>query len=88
MGGALRAVLLCRGSPASPRKHVTSLSVSVSGTICNPGPRKSMSTLLYARLALFLPEIVWASLGAVWVAESSQCDKIVVSAIIATVVIR
>ncbi|XP_070270429.1 diacylglycerol lipase-beta isoform X2 [Myotis yumanensis] len=62
--------------------------VSMRGTICNPGPRKSMSTLLYIRLALFLPEIVWASLGAVWVAESTQCDKIVVSAIIATVVVR
>lgn len=47
-----------------------------------------MSKLLYIRLALFLPEIVWASLGAMWVAESTQCDRIVVSAIIATVVVR
>ncbi|XP_015420605.1 PREDICTED: sn1-specific diacylglycerol lipase beta isoform X2 [Myotis davidii] len=61
--------------------------VSMRGTICNPGPRKSMSTLLYIRLALFLPEIVWAALGAMWVAESTQCDRIVVSAIIATVVV-
>ncbi|XP_036167949.1 diacylglycerol lipase-beta isoform X1 [Myotis myotis] len=61
--------------------------VSMRGTICNPGPRKSMSTLLYIRLALFLPEIVWASLGAMWVAEGTQCDKVVVSAIIATVVV-
>ncbi|XP_036279601.1 diacylglycerol lipase-beta isoform X2 [Pipistrellus kuhlii] len=62
--------------------------VSTRGTIFNPAPRKSMATLLYIRLALFLPEIVWASLGAMWVAESTQCDKIVVSAIIVTVVVR
>ncbi|XP_036279598.1 diacylglycerol lipase-beta isoform X1 [Pipistrellus kuhlii] len=61
--------------------------VSTRGTIFNPAPRKSMATLLYIRLALFLPEIVWASLGAMWVAESTQCDKIVVSAIIVTVVV-
>lgn len=47
-----------------------------------------MAKLLYLRLALFVPEIVWASLGAVWVAQSTQCDKIVVIAIIATVVVR
>ncbi|KAM7141518.1 diacylglycerol lipase-beta isoform 3-T3 [Molossus nigricans] len=62
--------------------------VSMKGTICNPGPRKSMAKLLYIRLALFLPEMVWACLGAAWIADSFQCDKIVVSGIIATVVIR
>ncbi|XP_036096763.1 diacylglycerol lipase-beta isoform X1 [Molossus molossus] len=61
--------------------------VSMKGTICNPGPRKSMAKLLYIRLALFLPEMVWACLGAAWIADSFQCDKIVVSGIIATVVI-
>ncbi|XP_039735824.1 diacylglycerol lipase-beta isoform X1 [Pteropus medius] len=61
--------------------------VSMKGTICNPGPRKSMSKLLYIRLALFLPEMVWASLGASWIADSVQCDKTVVNGIIATVVI-
>nr|XP_045000299.1 diacylglycerol lipase-beta isoform X4 [Jaculus jaculus] len=62
--------------------------VSMKGTICNPGPRKSMSKLLYIRLALFLPEMVWASLGAAWVAEGIQCDRTVVNGIIATVVVR
>nr|XP_045000297.1 diacylglycerol lipase-beta isoform X2 [Jaculus jaculus] len=61
--------------------------VSMKGTICNPGPRKSMSKLLYIRLALFLPEMVWASLGAAWVAEGIQCDRTVVNGIIATVVV-
>lgn len=47
-----------------------------------------MSKLLYIRLALFLPEMVWASLGASWIAGGAQCDKTVVNGIIATVVIR
>ncbi|XP_048223335.1 diacylglycerol lipase-beta isoform X2 [Perognathus longimembris pacificus] len=62
--------------------------VSMKGTICNPGPRKSMSKLLYIRLALFLPEMVWASLGAAWVAQGIQCDRTVVNGIIATVIVR
>uniref|UniRef100_A0A8C5UPP2 Diacylglycerol lipase-beta n=1 Tax=Microcebus murinus TaxID=30608 RepID=A0A8C5UPP2_MICMU len=62
--------------------------VSMKGTICNPGPRKSMTKLLYIRLALFLPEMVWASLGAAWIADSIQCDKIIVNGIIATVIVR
>ncbi|XP_025130313.3 diacylglycerol lipase-beta isoform X3 [Bubalus bubalis] len=61
--------------------------VSMKGTICNPGPRKSMSKLLYVRLALFLPEMVWASLGAAWIADGVQCDRTVGSGIIATVVV-
>lgn len=61
--------------------------VSMKGTICNPGPRKSMSKLLYLRLALFLPEMVWASLGAAWVADGVQCDRIVVNGITATVIV-
>ncbi|KAM4820727.1 diacylglycerol lipase-beta [Thomomys bottae] len=61
--------------------------VSMKGTICNPGPRKSMSKLLYIRLALFLPEMVWASLGATWVAQGIQCDRTVVNGIIATVIV-
>lgn len=47
-----------------------------------------MSKLLYVRLALFLPELAWASLGAAWIADSMQCDRIVVNGIIATVVVR
>uniref|UniRef100_A0A8D0P750 Diacylglycerol lipase-beta n=1 Tax=Sus scrofa TaxID=9823 RepID=A0A8D0P750_PIG len=61
--------------------------VSMRGTICNPGPRKSMSKLLYLRLALFVPEIVWASLGAAWIADGVQCDRTVGNGIIATVVV-
>ncbi|XP_011912414.1 PREDICTED: sn1-specific diacylglycerol lipase beta isoform X2 [Cercocebus atys] len=64
------------------------MCVSMRGTICNPGPRKSMSKLLYIRLALFFPEMVWASLGAAWVADGVQCDRTVVNGIIATVVVR
>ncbi|XP_051017042.1 diacylglycerol lipase-beta [Acomys russatus] len=61
--------------------------VSMRGTICNPGPRKSMPKLLYIRLALFVPEMVWASLGAAWVAKGIQCDKTVVIGIMATVIV-
>lgn len=46
-----------------------------------------MSKLLYIRLALFLPEMVWASLGAAWVADGVQCDRTVVNGIIATVIV-
>ncbi|XP_008822225.1 sn1-specific diacylglycerol lipase beta isoform X2 [Nannospalax galili] len=62
--------------------------ISMKGTICNPGPRKSMSQLLYVRLALFLPEMIWASLGAAWVARGIQCDRTVVIGIITTVIVR
>lgn len=61
--------------------------VSMKGTICNPGPRKSMSKLLYIRLTLFLPEMVWACLGASWIADGVQCDRAVVNGVIATVVV-
>lgn len=47
-----------------------------------------MAKLLYIRLALFLPEMGWASLGAAWIADDIQCDKTVVNGIIATVVVR
>ncbi|XP_075383650.1 diacylglycerol lipase-beta isoform X2 [Tenrec ecaudatus] len=62
--------------------------VSMRGTICNPGPRKSMPKLLYIRLALFLPEVVWAAVGAIWVSQGVQCNRTVVIGIIATVVVR
>ncbi|XP_025719450.1 diacylglycerol lipase-beta [Callorhinus ursinus] len=75
----LLAVIICTVSAI--------VCVSMKGTICNPGPRKSMSKLLYFRLALFLPEMVWASLGAAWIADDVQCDRTVVSGIIATVII-
>lgn len=47
-----------------------------------------MPKLLYFRLSLFLPEMVWASLGAVWVAKGIQCDRTVVMGIMATVIVR
>ncbi|XP_076996644.1 diacylglycerol lipase-beta isoform X2 [Tamandua tetradactyla] len=75
----LLAVIICTVSAI--------VCVSMKGTICNPGPRKSMSKLLYIRLALFLPEMIWASLGAAWVADDFQCDRIVVNGIIATVIV-
>ncbi|XP_053410470.1 diacylglycerol lipase-beta isoform X2 [Nycticebus coucang] len=61
--------------------------VSMKGTICNPGPRKSMTKLLYIRLALFLPEMLWASLGAAWIADGIRCDKTVENGIIITVIV-
>ncbi|XP_057604532.1 diacylglycerol lipase-beta isoform X7 [Hippopotamus amphibius kiboko] len=76
----LLALIICTVS--------TIVCVSMKGTICNPGPRKSMSKLLYVRLALFLPEMVWASLGAAWIADGVRCDRTVGNGIIATVVVR
>ncbi|XP_022443399.1 sn1-specific diacylglycerol lipase beta isoform X3 [Delphinapterus leucas] len=76
----LLAVIICTVSAI--------VCVSMKGTICNPGPRKSMSKLLYVRLALFLPEMVWASLGAAWIEDGVQCDRTVGNGIIATVAVR
>ncbi|XP_042636969.1 diacylglycerol lipase-beta [Orycteropus afer afer] len=75
----LLAVIICAVSAI--------VCVSMKGTICNPGPRKSMAKLLYLRLALFLPEVVWASLGAAWVADGVACDRTVVNGIIAAVIV-
>ncbi|XP_058892402.1 diacylglycerol lipase-beta isoform X2 [Kogia breviceps] len=75
----LLAVIICTVSAI--------VCVSMKGTICNPGPRKSMPKLLYVRLALFLPEMVWASLGAAWIEDGFQCDRTVGNGIIATVVV-
>ncbi|NXF95914.1 DGLB lipase, partial [Eubucco bourcierii] len=61
--------------------------VSMQGTISNPGPRKSLPKLLYIRLLLCLPELIWAVVGAVWVSDSSvHCERTVVNAILVTVV--
>ncbi|NXR11470.1 DGLB lipase, partial [Semnornis frantzii] len=61
--------------------------VSMQGTISNPGPRKSLPKLLYVRLLLCLPELIWAVVGAVWVSDSSvHCERTVVNAIVVTVV--
>ncbi|NXC27313.1 DGLB lipase, partial [Campylorhamphus procurvoides] len=61
--------------------------ISMQGTISNPGPRKSLPKVLYTRLLLYLPEFIWAVLGAVWVSDSSvHCEKTVINAIIWTVI--
>ncbi|KAM9424672.1 diacylglycerol lipase-beta [Pholidichthys leucotaenia] len=61
--------------------------VSAQGTITNPGPRRSMPALVYLRAVLYIPELVWACLGAVWVSDdSSGCDQATVGAVITAVV--
>nr|DBA20252.1 TPA: hypothetical protein GDO54_015964 [Pyxicephalus adspersus] len=61
--------------------------VSMQGTISNPGPRKCMPKLVYIRLAFFVPEFVWAVLGAIWVSDNGvQCGKAVVHVILVTVI--
>uniref|UniRef100_A0A8C6SLQ4 Diacylglycerol lipase-beta n=1 Tax=Neogobius melanostomus TaxID=47308 RepID=A0A8C6SLQ4_9GOBI len=61
--------------------------VSAQGTITNPGPRRSLTALVYLRALLYLPELGWACLGAVWVSDDSQgCDPATVGAVIAAVV--
>ncbi|KFO03585.1 Sn1-specific diacylglycerol lipase beta, partial [Balearica regulorum gibbericeps] len=61
--------------------------VSMQGTISNPGPRKSLPKLLYTRLLLYLPEFIWAVVGAVWVSDSSvHCEKTVINVVIGTVI--
>lgn len=60
-----------------------------SGTITNPGPRRSIPALVYLRALLYIPELVWACLGAVWVSDDSKgCDAATVGAVIAAVVAR
>nr|XP_056722302.1 diacylglycerol lipase-beta [Euleptes europaea] len=61
--------------------------ISMQGTISNPGPRKSLPKLLYLRLALFLPELIWAIVGAIWVSDHRiSCDRTVINAIFGTVI--
>ncbi|XP_056627090.1 diacylglycerol lipase-beta [Triplophysa dalaica] len=61
--------------------------ISAQGTIMNPGPRRSMPALVYLRAALYIPEVVWACLGAVWVSDSSTgCKPAEVGAVIAAVI--
>ncbi|XP_077482259.1 diacylglycerol lipase-beta isoform X1 [Stigmatopora argus] len=61
--------------------------VSAQGTITNQGSRRSMPTLVYLRALLYLPELLWASLGAVWVSDDGKgCDPATVGAVIAAVV--
>lgn len=61
--------------------------ISMQGTIANPGPRKCMPKLLYVRLALYVPELVWAVLGAIWVSDNSvRCDLALVHVVLLTVI--
>ncbi|KAJ4922172.1 hypothetical protein JOQ06_016507 [Pogonophryne albipinna] len=61
--------------------------VSAQGTITNPGPRRSIPALIYLRAILYIPELVWACLGAMWVSEDSKgCDPATVGAVISAVI--
>ncbi|XP_035647680.1 diacylglycerol lipase-beta-like isoform X2 [Oncorhynchus keta] len=61
--------------------------VSAQGTITNPGPRRSIPVLVYVRVMLYVPELIWAILGAIWVSDDSQgCQPAEVGAVIAAVV--
>lgn len=55
----------------------------------NPGPRRSMPALVYFRALLYIPEFIWACLGAVWVNDDSGgCDPAAVGAVIGAVISR
>lgn len=59
------------------------------GTITNPGPRRSIPALVYLRAALYIPELVWACLGALWVSDGSHgCNPATIGAVISAVVAR
>lgn len=59
------------------------------GTITNPGPRRSIPVLVYVRATLYVPELIWAILGAIWVSDDSRgCEPAEVGAVIAAVVAR
>lgn len=48
-----------------------------------------MPALVYLRALLYIPELVWACLGAVWVSDDSKgCDPATVGAVISAVVAR
>ncbi|XP_043958350.1 diacylglycerol lipase-beta [Gambusia affinis] len=61
--------------------------VSAQGTITNPGSRRSIPALVYLRALLYIPEFVWACLGAVWVSDDSRgCAPATVGAVITAVI--
>lgn len=48
-----------------------------------------MPALVYLRALLYIPELVWACLGAVWVSEDSKgCDLATVGTVISAVIAR
>ncbi|XP_067912708.1 diacylglycerol lipase-beta isoform X2 [Heterodontus francisci] len=62
--------------------------ISMQGTIASPGPRRYMPALIYIRTTLYLPELVWAILGAVWVSDASLgCAPSIVSTVIIAVIL-
>uniref|UniRef100_A0A6Q2Z7A6 Diacylglycerol lipase-beta n=1 Tax=Esox lucius TaxID=8010 RepID=A0A6Q2Z7A6_ESOLU len=61
--------------------------ISAQGTITNPGPRRSIPVLVYVRAMLYVPELLWAILGAIWVSDDSRgCEPAGVGAVITAVV--
>lgn len=63
--------------------------VFFKGTITNPGPRRSIPALVYLRAVLYIPELVWACLGAMWVSDDSRgCNPATIGAVISAVVAR
>lgn len=55
----------------------------------NPGPRRLIPVLVYIRGILFLPEFVWACLGAVWVSDySTGCEPAEVGLVAGAVIAR
>ncbi|XP_026096622.1 sn1-specific diacylglycerol lipase beta-like [Carassius auratus] len=61
--------------------------LSAQGSIMSPGPRRCVPALVYVRALLYVPELVWAALGAVWVSDSSSgCEPAEVSFVIGAVV--
>ncbi|XP_051958410.1 diacylglycerol lipase-beta [Xyrauchen texanus] len=61
--------------------------ISAQGTIMSPGPRRSMPALVYLRALLYIPELIWACLGALWVSDNSTgCAPADVGAVIGAVV--
>ncbi|XP_005998437.1 diacylglycerol lipase-beta [Latimeria chalumnae] len=61
--------------------------VSMQGTITNPGPRRSIPALIYVRATLYVPELIWACLGAIWVSDNSLgCEPSIVNAVTGAVV--
>lgn len=85
-------MLFCRATHCynTSVTHPSPAYVSFSpGTITNPGPRRSIPALVYLRAVLYLPELVWACLGALWVSDDSHgCDPATVGAVIAAVITR
>lgn len=48
-----------------------------------------MAVLVYLRALLYIPELVWACLGAYWVSDDGQgCDPATVGSVIAAVIAR